>query len=222
MFDYVFLIEKNHPNQKGKPGIEIFIVKVFFKVAEEYNIPANAIDLSNPAVAEHFKKAGYPIDENVIESVKNYKLPKLDFFSSVPKGKTYEEKREKFINHVKELPAGLTEIIFHPSVESENLKTITNSWQQRVWEAQLFSDPIVKQYFIDEDIVFTNLDEIITHAEDTEALINYLDILLTNGMLKDDTRQIITTIVDPMDDMYEKVKLTIYLMVISADYTILK
>jgi uncharacterized protein (DUF1800 family) len=74
----------------------------------------------------------------------------------------------------------------------------------------------------DEDIVFTNLDEIITHAEDTEALINYLDILLTNGMLKDDTRQIITTIVDPMTDPYEKVKLTIYLMVISADYTILK
>lgn len=73
-----------------------------------------------------------------------------------------------------------------------------------------------------EDIVFTNLDEIITHAEDTEALINYLDILLTNGMLKDDTRQIITTIVDPMNDPYEKVKLTIYLMVISADYTILK
>src|SRR5690606_18778302 len=47
----------------------------------------------------------------------------------------------------------------------------------------------------DEDIVFTNLDEAITHAADTEALINYLDILLTNGMLKDDTRQIITTIV---------------------------
>ena len=74
----------------------------------------------------------------------------------------------------------------------------------------------------DEDIVFTNLDEILTHSEDTEALINHLDIILTNGMLKDDTRQIITTIVDPMTDPYEKVKLTIYLMVISADYTILK
>ncbi len=74
----------------------------------------------------------------------------------------------------------------------------------------------------DEDIVLTNLDEIITHAQDTEDLLNYLDILLTNGMLKDDTRQIISTIVDPMNDPYEKVKLAIYLMVISADYTILK
>jgi uncharacterized protein (DUF1800 family) len=74
----------------------------------------------------------------------------------------------------------------------------------------------------DNDIVFTHLDEIMEHEEDTEALLNYLDILLTNGMLKDDTRQIITSIVDPMDDPFEKVKLAIYLLVISADYTILK
>lgn len=141
-------------------------VKVFFKVAEEYNIPANAIDLSNPAVAEHFKKAGYPIDENVIETVKNYKLPKLDFFSSVPKGNTYEEKRENFFNHVKEIPAGLTEIIFHPSVESENLKTITNSWQQRVWEAEMFADPVVKKFFKDEGIIFTTWKELMKRFND--------------------------------------------------------
>lgn len=73
-----------------------------------------------------------------------------------------------------------------------------------------------------DDMVFTNLDELISYAEDTEALLNYLDISLTNGMLKDDTRQIISSVVDPMTDPYEKVKLTIYLMAISADYTILK
>lgn len=74
----------------------------------------------------------------------------------------------------------------------------------------------------DEDIVFTNLEDFIEHEEDTEALLNYLDMVLTNGMMKDDTRQIIFSIVDPMDDPYEKVKLAIYLLVISADYTILK
>lgn len=70
--------------------------------------------------------------------------------------------------------------------------------------------------------VLTYIDDLMPLADDTEALLNELDILLTNGMLRDDTRQIITTIVDPMEDPFEKVKLTIYLMVISADYTILK
>ena len=135
-------------------------VKVFLKVAEEYGIPANAIDLSNPKVAEHFKNAGYPITDEVIATMANYSLPKLDFFSSVPKGDTYEEKRNKFFELVKSLPNGLTEIIFHPSVETDNLKSITNSWQQRVWEAKMFSDPVVKKFFEDEEIIFTDYKDI--------------------------------------------------------------
>jgi len=135
-------------------------VKVFLKVAEEYKIPANAIDLSNEVVAEHFKSAGYPIDEAVINTMANYSLPKLDFFTSVPKGETYEKKRENFFELVKKLPIGLTEIIFHPSIETENMKTITNSWQQRKWEAEMFTDPVVNKFFEDEGIVFTTWTDI--------------------------------------------------------------
>ena len=65
-----------------------------------------------------------------------------------------------FFNLIKSLRPGLTEIIFHPSVETENLKTITNSWQQRVWEAEMFSDPQVLQFFQDEGVVFTNWIEV--------------------------------------------------------------
>jgi predicted glycoside hydrolase/deacetylase ChbG (UPF0249 family) len=137
-------------------------VKAFFEVAHEYNIPANAIDLSNEKVAEKFRKQGYPINDDVVNLLNQYKLPMLDDFSSVPSGQTYEEKREKFFGLVKSLSPGLTEIIFHPSVETENLKTITNSWQQRVWEAQLFSDPAVKEFLEKEGIVITNWKEIMT------------------------------------------------------------
>ncbi len=132
----------------------------FLKVAMEYGIPANAIDLSDSLMAAQFKKSGYPINDEVIAAMEQYTLPKLDFFTSVPKGNTYEEVRENFFALVKALPEGLTEIIFHPSVESDNLKSITNSWQQRIWEAELFSDPVVKKFFEDEDIQFTNWKDI--------------------------------------------------------------
>lgn len=138
-------------------------VEVFYKVAEEYGIPANVIDLSDSLVADRFKKEGYPIDENVIGMVDEYTLPKLDLFTSVPRGQTYEGKIENFKTLVRSLPPGLTEIIFHPSVETENLKTITNSWQQRVWEAEMFSDPDLIKFFEDEGIVFTNWKEIMTN-----------------------------------------------------------
>lgn len=135
-------------------------LKVFLKIAREYNLPANAIDLSDTAIAENFRKEGYPITAEVVDLLNDYPLPKLDNFSSVPNGKSYEEKRENFFALVNSLKPGLTEIIFHPSVETDNLKAITGSWQQRVWEAELFSDPVVKKYFEDNGIILTTWREI--------------------------------------------------------------
>jgi predicted glycoside hydrolase/deacetylase ChbG (UPF0249 family)/predicted neuraminidase len=135
-------------------------VKVFLKVAEEYKIPANIIELSFPGVAERFKKEGYPIDDNVLNLIGDYKLPKLDNFTSVAEGPTYEEKRSRFFELVNSLDPGLTEIIFHPSLLTVNLKSITGTWQQRVWEGELFSDPVVINFFRDEGIVITNWKEI--------------------------------------------------------------
>ena len=67
---------------------------------------------------------------------------------------------DNFKTLIQSLPAGLTEIIFHPSVESDELKSITNSWQQRVWEAKMFSDPDLISFFEEEEIIFTNWIEI--------------------------------------------------------------
>ncbi|MGF1637103.1 MAG: polysaccharide deacetylase family protein [Cyclobacteriaceae bacterium] len=139
--------------------------EIFFKLAEEYRIPANVIDFSDPKVVMGFKKMGYPITKRLKKMVADYSLPKLDNFSSVPKGKTYEELREKFFHQAKSLKPGLTEIIFHPQVATEHSKTITGSWQQRAWELELFADPVVKKFFEDEGIVLTNWKEIMERFE---------------------------------------------------------
>ncbi len=146
--------------------------QAFFKVAEEYNIPANAIDMSDKEVVDKFKSQGYPINDDMIALAEAYRLPKLDNFGSVPKGSTYEEKRDNFFGLVKSLKPGLTEIIFHPSVESENLKSITNSWQQRVWEAQMFSDPVVKAFLKEEGIIQTNWKEIMERFDDDKEVVS--------------------------------------------------
>ena len=140
-------------------------IKVFLKVAQEYRIPANIIDVSDPQVANKFKQAGYPINDEVINNVGEYRLPKLDNFTSVPEGSTYEEKRNNFFKLVKSLNSGLTKIIFHPAVQTENLKSITGTWQQRVWEGELFADPVVHQFFKEEGIIITNWKDIMKRFE---------------------------------------------------------
>lgn len=135
-------------------------LKVFLRVAEEYKIPANAIDLSNPKVAGFYKAEGYPVTPEVVDMLNNYKLPRLDNFGSVPKGKSYQEVKDNFMELVNSLEPGITEIIFHPSFETENMKTITGSWQQRAWEADMFADEEIKQFFADNDIIHTTWREI--------------------------------------------------------------
>jgi predicted glycoside hydrolase/deacetylase ChbG (UPF0249 family) len=140
-------------------------INVALKVAQEYHLPAFVIDLSVPMIAEQFKKAGYPINDEVISHIGDYRLPMLDNYTYVHEGDTYEEKRAIFFELVKSLYPGLTEIIFHPSTLTDNLKSITNSWQQRVWEGEMFSDPVVLQFFKDEGIVITNWTEIMKRFE---------------------------------------------------------
>ncbi len=137
----------------------------YTRVAQEYGIPAMVVDFSNEAVIEGFRKAGYPITDEMIDIVNAYSLPKLDYFTSVPRGRTYDEVRLNFMDLIRSLDPGLTEIIFHPSVYSTRLKTITNSWRQRNWEARLFSDPVIHQFFKQEGLIFTDWKEIMTRFE---------------------------------------------------------
>ncbi len=137
----------------------------YLKVAEEYRIPAMALAMS-PEAADKFRKKGYPITDEMIKVLEAYSLPKLDNFDAVPNGKTYEEKLENFFKLVRSFEPGITEIIFHPSIDTEGLHHITNSWQQRVWESQMFADPQVKQFFEREGILFTNWKEMMKRFDE--------------------------------------------------------
>jgi hypothetical protein len=125
--------------------------------------------MSDSAVVAYYRQVGYPITDELIEFMDAYTLPKVDNFTSAPNAKTYEEKVQAFKDLIKSLRPGLTEIIFHPSVPSENLKNITGSWQQRNWEAEMFADPDMIQFFKDEEIIFTNWKEIMKRFEERKS-----------------------------------------------------
>jgi len=137
----------------------------YIKVAEEYRIPAMVIEPTD-RVAEKFRKQGIPVSEQLRSLLVNYKLPKLDWFDAVPDGKTYEDKLENFYQQIRDLQPGITEIIFHPSTLTPGLQHTTGSWQQRAWEAQMFSDPQVKEFLKREGIVFTNWKEMMARWEE--------------------------------------------------------
>jgi len=91
-----------------------------------------------------------PNADEFVEWAKN--VPKADI--------TYEEVKNNFYKLVNALDPGLTEIIFHPSFETENMKTIIGSWQQRAWEADMFADLEMIRFFEENDIILTTWHEV--------------------------------------------------------------
>jgi predicted glycoside hydrolase/deacetylase ChbG (UPF0249 family) len=138
--------------------------RAYLEMAVAEKVPAMVIEMT-PRTVEKFREQGYKLPAEMLKLVADYPLPKLDDFHSVAPGKTYHEKRQKLFEQVRGLPPGLHEIIFHPSVETEGLKRITNSWQQRVWEDRLMADPAVRQFWKEQGVVLTDWKEVYARFE---------------------------------------------------------
>jgi uncharacterized protein (DUF1800 family) len=70
-----------------------------------------------------------------------------------------------------------------------------------------------------------NIDELRPLARDPEVLINRLDMMFTHGSLSEGTRQIIKDAITPLinnDFREDRVRLALYLLLISPDYAIMK
>ncbi|MBT8100914.1 MAG: DUF1800 domain-containing protein, partial [Gammaproteobacteria bacterium] len=68
--------------------------------------------------------------------------------------------------------------------------------------------------------VSLNYDEYVDIAGDIETLMDRLDIVLTSGTLDPLTRQAIVTELGPIDDLNQRARIAIYMMLISADYAV--
>jgi predicted glycoside hydrolase/deacetylase ChbG (UPF0249 family) len=63
-----------------------------------------------------------------------------------------------YMNLFKNLSPGVTEIYLHPSVESEEIKSITNAWRGRVNDMNTFCDPDIQTLLQRENVTVINFE----------------------------------------------------------------
>lgn len=63
-----------------------------------------------------------------------------------PQQDSFENYREYIYELYRTFEPGVTETYIHPACECDELKAVTGSWQRRVWEYRLFSDPGTRQH----------------------------------------------------------------------------
>ena len=69
--------------------------------------------------------------------------------------------------------------------------------------------------------IYTDYEWLMKDAADPETLINKLDLLFTYGTLSEESRNIIKTAIENIDNLTNRVHLAAYLIMISPDYVIL-
>ncbi len=135
------------------------LTAVFLAASQKYWIPAPIVELT-PELIERFRQEGYPVDDAMIQLIANYPLPKLDDLQVFPIADSYDRTRDNFCQLLTILPAGLTQIICRPAVETEGMKRLTPDWQQRSWTAQALTDEKVRETLASQQIILTTWREI--------------------------------------------------------------
>ena len=59
------------------------------------------------------------------------------------------------------IPDGATETFLHPALETDELKSITENWFQRVWEYNLMKDPATHEYLKDHGVTMISYRDLI-------------------------------------------------------------
>ena len=76
----------------------------------------------------------------------------LPFFAPGGKEPAYQITKEAAINCICSLKPGVTELVFHPSLDTNELKAITETWPMRRFEFDVFRDKEIQELLRSEDI----------------------------------------------------------------------
>jgi len=115
--------------------------QAYIAAAKKYSILPMLVEPS-PMVLSMVEDSRYPKD--IIDLLQQAATPKLTALFGASSGKTYEEKKSAIYAQLENLPSGLSYFIIHPNLHTPEMPEITDSWQQRHWEYEIFMEEETK------------------------------------------------------------------------------
>lgn len=136
------------------------VAEIMFDLCEKYRLPLRYAKHSAPFCL-------HPRHEELVQLAEKKGVQILDYFEMLPffpsTGETeasYAYTKEAAIRTIKELKPGLTELVFHPSLDTRELKAITDTWQIRRFDYDVFRDEEIIRLLRDENIRLVTWREI--------------------------------------------------------------
>ena len=116
------------------------LLDVYVKIGLEYDLPVLFIrELTRPIAQAYPALASR--GQAIIERLSSRRFPLLDNIGQFYDGDSHEERHKRYLDFLRELPPGVSELIIHCGYDNAELRAITNSAARRDGDRRIFSDP---------------------------------------------------------------------------------
>lgn len=119
------------------------LLEIYVQLGLEFDLPLLFMRQLDPAAA-----AAYPVLANgrarLLPLLDQRGLPTLDFLLQFYGGNTHEERRSKYVDALRTLKPGVTEMIIHCGFDNDELRAITNSASRRDGDRRVFTEPEIR------------------------------------------------------------------------------
>jgi predicted glycoside hydrolase/deacetylase ChbG (UPF0249 family) len=142
----------------GLGGIQSHLPLVL-RICAEIKLPFRfpRSHLAGDIIAENLSPQVRQAIAQVVALADELKVPLPDYLFSLPyeklPGETYQGFRDGVCQRLRNLPAGIHELIVHPAKDSPELRAINPHWEKRLWEDQLLRDPVFRRALLEADVV---------------------------------------------------------------------
>jgi predicted glycoside hydrolase/deacetylase ChbG (UPF0249 family) len=110
--------------------------EVYTKVARDSNVPCM---IPRPTAEAAAELRGYPVTPAMLQKKESEGFVLLDrLVTSVP-GRTPAERQEAYRNFLRNLRPGVTKLIVHLAKDDEEIRAVTNRWEQRWTDFTFFT-----------------------------------------------------------------------------------
>lgn len=126
------------------------LVEVYVKLGLEFDLPI--LFIREPT--EELKQIPGVMDRfpALLALLEKRGLPVLDRLEQHYGGNSHEERRKTYIDTIKSLGPGVTQLIIHCGYDDQELRSITSSANRRDGDRRIFSEPAVSKLLEDEGV----------------------------------------------------------------------
>ena len=118
------------------------LVALYVKLGIEYDLPILFLRQSSEAIAKEYPALAERA-EAVLNLLDERGLPVLDNIVQFYGGNTHEERQERYLEAIRSLPPGVSQLIIHCGYDDSELRAITSSASRRNGDRQVFTNPKV-------------------------------------------------------------------------------